>query len=53
MTDLTRLTLAEARDGLTSKQFTSTELTKAFIEAIGSGNAALNGVDVWVTAETA
>ena len=42
MTDLTRLTLAEARDGLTSKQFTSTELTKAFIEAIGSGNAALN-----------
>ena len=42
MTDLTALTLAEARDGLAKKQFTSTELTKAFIAAIDKGNAALN-----------
>lgn len=42
MTDLTRLTLAEARDGLTGKQFTSTELTKAFLAAIEQGNGALN-----------
>ena len=42
MTDLTKLTLAEARDGLTKKQFTSTELSKAFIAAIENGNAALN-----------
>ena len=37
--DLTKLTLAEARDGLRAKQFTSTELTKAFIAAIDKGNA--------------
>ncbi len=42
MTDLTRLTLAEARDGLTGKQFTSSELTKAFLAAIEQGNGALN-----------
>jgi aspartyl-tRNA(Asn)/glutamyl-tRNA(Gln) amidotransferase subunit A len=42
VTDLTKLTLAEARDGLTKKQFTSTELSKAFIAAIENGNAALN-----------
>ena len=42
MTDLTKLTLSEARDGLTRKQFTSTELTRAFIAAIDTGNAALN-----------
>ena len=42
MTDLTKLTLSEARDGLTRKQFTSTELTHAFIAAIDTGNAALN-----------
>ena len=42
MTDLTRLTLSEARDGLTKKQFTSTDLTKAFIAAIENGNGALN-----------
>lgn len=34
MTDLTRLTLSEARDGLKAGTYTSTELTKAHIEAI-------------------
>src|ERR1700721_1002691 len=34
MTDLTSLTLAEARDGLASKSFTSVELTDAHLEAI-------------------
>ena len=31
MTDLTKLTLAEARDGLARKTFSSTELTRAFL----------------------
>src|ERR1700746_1649691 len=34
MTDLTSLTLAEARDGLAKKSFTSLELTDAHLEAI-------------------
>ena len=34
MTDLTALTLAEARDGLASKSFTSLELTEAHIAAV-------------------
>jgi aspartyl-tRNA(Asn)/glutamyl-tRNA(Gln) amidotransferase subunit A len=42
MTDLTKLTLAAARDGLRAKQFTSVELTKAFVQAIEAGNRALN-----------
>ena len=42
MTDLTRLTLAEARDGLCLKQFTATELTRAFLAAIETANPALN-----------
>jgi aspartyl-tRNA(Asn)/glutamyl-tRNA(Gln) amidotransferase subunit A len=42
MTDLTKLTLAEARDGLKAKKLSSTELTKAFIGAIDKGNSALN-----------
>jgi aspartyl-tRNA(Asn)/glutamyl-tRNA(Gln) amidotransferase subunit A len=42
MTDLTKLTLAEARDGLTKKSFTSVELTTAFNKAITDGNPALN-----------
>jgi len=42
VTDLTKLTLSQARDGLTNKQFTSTELTRAFISAIEKGNGALN-----------
>ncbi|MBA4130363.1 MAG: Asp-tRNA(Asn)/Glu-tRNA(Gln) amidotransferase GatCAB subunit A [Hyphomicrobium sp.] len=42
MTDLTKLTLTEARDGLKKKTFTATELTDAFIAAIEAGNGALN-----------
>ena len=42
VTDLTGLTLAEARDGLKAKKFSATELTKAHIEAIEAANAALN-----------
>ena len=42
MTDLTKLTLAEARDGLVAKKFTSTELTQAFIKAIDTANPHLN-----------
>ncbi|MDX2307270.1 MAG: Asp-tRNA(Asn)/Glu-tRNA(Gln) amidotransferase subunit GatA [Hyphomicrobium sp.] len=42
MTDLTKLTLAEARDGLRKKAFTATEITEAFIAAIEAGNPALN-----------
>ena len=42
MTDLTKLTLAGAREGLRQKQFSSTELTRAFLEAIEAGNKALN-----------
>jgi aspartyl-tRNA(Asn)/glutamyl-tRNA(Gln) amidotransferase subunit A len=40
--ELTRLTLAEAREGLRKKSFTSTELTQAFLDAIETSNAALN-----------
>ncbi|PJK28963.1 Asp-tRNA(Asn)/Glu-tRNA(Gln) amidotransferase subunit GatA [Minwuia thermotolerans] len=36
MTDLTDLTLAEARDGLTKGDFTSLEITEAYIKAIGT-----------------
>ncbi len=42
MTDLTKLTLAAARDGLKAKTFTSTELTQAFLAAIEKANPALN-----------
>ncbi len=42
MTDLTKLTLAEARDGLRAKSFSATELTTAFIAAIETANPALN-----------
>ena len=34
MTDLTDLTLTEARDGLQSKRFSAAELTKAHIAAV-------------------
>jgi aspartyl-tRNA(Asn)/glutamyl-tRNA(Gln) amidotransferase subunit A len=34
MSDLTRLTLAQARDGLSSRRFSATELTQAHLEAI-------------------
>jgi aspartyl-tRNA(Asn)/glutamyl-tRNA(Gln) amidotransferase subunit A len=42
MTDLTKMTLAEARDGLKRKAFSSKELTRAHLEAIAKGNKALN-----------
>jgi aspartyl-tRNA(Asn)/glutamyl-tRNA(Gln) amidotransferase subunit A len=42
VTDLTKLTLAEARDGLVAKTFTATELTGAFIKAIDAANPHLN-----------
>ena len=42
MSELTKLTLAEAREGLKSKSFTAKELTQAFIDAIEAGNPALN-----------
>lgn len=42
MTDLTSLTLANALDGLEKKQFSSAELTEAFIAAIAQANPALN-----------
>jgi aspartyl-tRNA(Asn)/glutamyl-tRNA(Gln) amidotransferase subunit A len=39
MTDLTSLTLAEARDGLANKSFTSLELTEAHIKAVEQARA--------------
>jgi aspartyl-tRNA(Asn)/glutamyl-tRNA(Gln) amidotransferase subunit A len=42
LTDLTKLTLAAARDGLRKKAFSAKELTQAFLRAIESGNPALN-----------
>ena len=34
MTDLTQLTLAEARDAVAAKKISSTEITKAFVDAV-------------------
>ncbi|WP_395647843.1 Asp-tRNA(Asn)/Glu-tRNA(Gln) amidotransferase subunit GatA [Terricaulis sp.] len=42
MTDLTTLTLAAALDGMEKKQFSSLELTDAFIAAIDKANPHLN-----------
>lgn len=42
MSDLTKLTVSEARDGLKAKDFSAAELTDAFISAIEAGNEALN-----------
>jgi aspartyl-tRNA(Asn)/glutamyl-tRNA(Gln) amidotransferase subunit A len=42
MTELTTLTLAEARDGLKAKTFSAVELTEAFIAAIEKANPLLN-----------
>jgi aspartyl-tRNA(Asn)/glutamyl-tRNA(Gln) amidotransferase subunit A len=52
VTNLTGLTLAEARDGLKAKTFSATELTKAHIEAIEAANDALNAY-VLLTPEAA
>jgi aspartyl-tRNA(Asn)/glutamyl-tRNA(Gln) amidotransferase subunit A len=42
VTDLTKLTLAEARDGLAAKSFSARELTDAFLSAVETANPALN-----------
>jgi aspartyl-tRNA(Asn)/glutamyl-tRNA(Gln) amidotransferase subunit A len=42
VTDLTKLTLAEARDGLAKKTFKASELTDAFISAIEKSNPQIN-----------
>ena len=42
MSELTGLTLAEARDGLKAKTFSATELTEAHIKAIEAANPVLN-----------
>ncbi|KQT60423.1 MULTISPECIES: Asp-tRNA(Asn)/Glu-tRNA(Gln) amidotransferase subunit GatA [unclassified Aureimonas] len=42
MTDLTALTIAEARDALAAKTFSAAELTEAYIGAIDAANGALN-----------
>ncbi len=42
MTDLTKLTLAAARKGLTDKSFSSLELTNAYLGAIEAANPKLN-----------
>ncbi len=42
MTDLTALTIAEARDQLKAKAITAAELTGAYIQAIEKANEALN-----------
>jgi aspartyl-tRNA(Asn)/glutamyl-tRNA(Gln) amidotransferase subunit A len=52
LTDLTRLTLAAARDGLKAKDFTSSELTGAYLKAIEAANPKLNAY-VAVTGEQA
>ncbi len=39
MTDLTKLTLAQARDGLRAKDFTAPELTEAYLSAIHAADA--------------
>jgi aspartyl-tRNA(Asn)/glutamyl-tRNA(Gln) amidotransferase subunit A len=42
MTDLTHLTIAEARKKLRAGEITSSELTEAYLSAIGAANPALN-----------
>ncbi|WP_102830255.1 Asp-tRNA(Asn)/Glu-tRNA(Gln) amidotransferase subunit GatA [Bartonella bovis] len=52
MTDLTTLTIAQARDALTKGDLKATELTEAYLKAIELANPTLN-VYVAVTAEQA
>ncbi len=52
MTDLTKLTLTQARDKLAKKEIKAVELTEAFIRAIDKGNGKLNAY-VLVTPEHA
>ncbi len=42
MTDLTKLTISELREGFKAKSFTSLEATNAFIDAIDTSNETLN-----------
>ncbi|MBC8131186.1 MAG: Asp-tRNA(Asn)/Glu-tRNA(Gln) amidotransferase subunit GatA, partial [Rhizobiaceae bacterium] len=42
MTDLTALTIAEARDALTAKSVSAFELTDAYLAAIDAANPSLN-----------
>ena len=42
MTELTSLTIAEARDKLASKEIKAVDLTQAYLDAIASANGALN-----------
>ena len=53
MTDLTSLTIAEARDRLAAKDFTALELTDAYLAAIDGANGALKtfGVDLEMVAQ--
>jgi aspartyl-tRNA(Asn)/glutamyl-tRNA(Gln) amidotransferase subunit A len=52
MTDLTSLTLVAALDGMAKRQFSSAELTDAFLDAIEKANPRLNAF-VLVTADKA
>jgi aspartyl-tRNA(Asn)/glutamyl-tRNA(Gln) amidotransferase subunit A len=52
VSDVTKLTLAEARQGLQKRSFTAIELTQAFLDAIDTANPALNAY-VTVTPEIA
>jgi aspartyl-tRNA(Asn)/glutamyl-tRNA(Gln) amidotransferase subunit A len=52
VTDLTKLTLADARKGLKAKDFTSVELTQGYLTAIEEANPKLNAY-VAVTGEHA
>ncbi|WP_039758699.1 amidase family protein, partial [Bartonella queenslandensis] len=52
MTDLTTLTIAQARDALIKKKLKATELTEAYLKAIELANPTLNAY-VAITAEQA
>ncbi|CAN7265928.1 Asp-tRNA(Asn)/Glu-tRNA(Gln) amidotransferase subunit GatA [Neorhizobium sp. LjRoot104] len=52
MTELTSLTIAEAREKLKAKEFTSVELTQAYLAAIDAANSVFNAY-VAVTPEKA
>ena len=52
MTELTALTIAEARDALAAKTASAAELTEAYLSAIDAANGALNAY-VTVTADKA
>lgn len=52
MTNLTKLTIADARAGLSTKDFTATELTESYLTAIEAANDTFNAY-VEVTSEKA